>query len=586
MSSARAAQIAALDTRTAKEPDLEVDELRVDWREIAADHDIDSAALADLVGRVQVTPISATAAQRVNAAMVGRDGLTAHASTFDRRHVLQGWCNQLPHGAPIVDIERLAAGTLASAEVVTLQGESATVAMRRRDRRRMEAPSLGARYSTAELLILEAWLAANAMQRAHEVTATVDRDTVDLTVRARPFLSDEQRAMVHTLATSGRGVDVVIAPAGSGKRTALAAAGEAWQLAGYRVIGCAVAAKAARQLEATAGIPSNTIAALSKDLARGAQFNPGTVLIIDEAGMAGTRTLEPLLTAAQFAHAKVVLVGDTKQLPEIDAGGLLRGLDHRLGGVHLHNNRRQRNEWERLALAQLRDGRLPEALNAYQSHDRFTVTATAAAARERIAADYATAHLRGEHTVMLAMRWRDVHDLNRLARSLLADAGLLDGPVLNINQRPYQRGDRIMTLKNARRLGIANGTTGTVTAIDTATRTLTLRTDEGSTVTLPATYLDADAVVHAYATTVHKAQGTTVDRAFVYADDQLARESGYTALSRGALENRVYLVGTPTIEHDHGHLHTRDPLDRLGRNLERSEAQHLAIDHGVGVEID
>jgi ATP-dependent exoDNAse (exonuclease V) alpha subunit len=103
-------------------------------------------------------------------------------------------------------------------------------------------------------------------------------------------------------------------------------------------------------------------------------------LTVDEAGMAGTRTLEPLLSVAQFAHAKVVLVGDTKQLPEIDAGGLLRGLDHRLGGVHLHNNRRQRSEWERVALAQLRDGRLPEALSAYKSHNRFTGTSTAAAA--------------------------------------------------------------------------------------------------------------------------------------------------------------------------------------------------------------
>src|SRR5207302_472434 len=139
-----------------------------------------------------------------------------------------------------------------------------------------------------------------------------------LTVRTLPFLSYEQRAMVRTLATSGRGVDVVIAPAGSGKTTALATAGEAWQLAGYRVIGCAVAAKAARQLEATAGIPSNTIAGLRRDLASGPQFTRGTVLIIDEAGMAGTRTLEPLLTAAQLARAKVVLVGDTTQLPEID----------------------------------------------------------------------------------------------------------------------------------------------------------------------------------------------------------------------------------------------------------------------------
>ncbi len=143
-----------------------------------------------------------------------------------------------------------------------------------------------------------------------------------------------------------------------------------------------------------------------------------------------------------------------------------------------------------------------------------------------------------------------------------------------------------MTLRNARRLGVTNGTTGTVTLVDRDSRTLTMRSDEGAIVELPATYVDSGAIVHAYATTVHKAQGITVDRSFLYADDRLARESGYTALSRGVTENHIYLVATRSLERDHGHLQPRDPYDDLGRNLERSQAQHLAVDHDMGVEID
>ena len=186
---------------------------------------------------------------------------------------------------------------------------------------------------------------------------------------------------------------------------------------------------------------------------------------------------------------------------------------------------------------------------------------------------------------MLAMRWRDVHDLNRLARTQLLDAGDITGPVLDIDGRPYQRGDRIMTLRNARRLGVTNGTTGTIAAVDPDTRTLTLHTDDGSALTLPSDYLDATTIVHAYATTVHKAQGITVDRAFLYADDRLARESAYTALSRGATENRIYLTRAHRPEPDHGHLQTREALDTLPRSLERSQAQHLAVEHDLGIEI-
>ncbi len=201
-----------------------------------------------------------------------------------------------------------------------------------------------------------------------------------------------------------------------------------------------------------------------------------------------------------------------------------------------------------------------------------------------MAADFVEAYKRGEQVVMLATRWRDVHDLNWRARQHLAAAGYLDGPALTIAHREYQVGDRVMTLRNARRLGVTNGTIGVITQLDVDAHTVTITTRDDERTILPSDYLDAGGIVHAYATTIHKAQGVTVDRALVLASDDLSRERGYTALSRGRLENRLYLV-TPQREQDHHHLDRRDPIVGLRATLRRSEAQELAMDHGVEIDL-
>jgi conjugative relaxase-like TrwC/TraI family protein len=584
VASARAAQIAALDTRAPKDLTVDLNACRTDWRQAAAEHGIDADTLAQLTGKARPGPPTDRQRQQIDGALLGPDGLTAQRSTFDRRDVLQAWCNQLRAGAPIAEIEALADHTLTSPAAVEVGGD-ATVRMHRHDRRPMRAPVLGSTYSTAELVHLERRLLGQVTERALERTAVVGAGRVEITLASHPHLSDEQQRMVRALTRSGRGVEVVIAPAGAGKTVALGAAHHAWKASSHHVLGCAVAAKAARQLEHSTGIPSDTITSLTAQLAERA-LPARSVLVVDEAGMAGTRTLAPLFDACQRANAKLVLVGDPKQLPEIQAGGLLAALDHTLGGIHLDTNRRQHAGWERDALAQLRAGDAEQALNAYLTHDRITFAPTAHQARTRLVEDYTFAHHYGARGLMLASRWTDVHALNELARTELQRRGHLTGRALDIDGRSYQVGDRVMTLRNARRLGVTNGTTGTVTSVDVDARTLVIASDNGPRVTLPAAYLDSRAVVHAYATTIHKAQGLTVDRTYILADDRLTRETGYTALSRGRHDNHLYAVSSSTLEQDHGHLTRPDPLIDLRRDLQRSNAQHLAVDdHSVGVEI-
>jgi conjugative relaxase-like TrwC/TraI family protein len=582
VTSARAAEIAALDTRQAKDYQVDPVTLRARWWDQAVTFGLTSDALAAVVGRVEPASLREQDVERIIGELVGSDGLTARASTFDRRDVLRAWCDRLTNGADIATVEALTDRTLDDPAIVVLAAGPGTRLRRRSNGRPIDGPSLGSRYSTVELMTLEQRLVDHAVDRRDCGVGVVDESVVLDALRRRPELSAEQVDLVVALTTGGDGIDVVIAPAGTGKTFALDAARDAWQQAGYRVIGAALAARAAAELEATAGIPAQTIARLLADLDHPThgRLPARSVVVIDEAGMVGTRTLARLLDHAASADAKVVLVGDPRQLPEIDAGGLLRGLGTRLDPIRLATNRRQHEPWERAALAKLRDGEIDTALAEYDAHERIVTTPTASTTRQTMVADWWAARLAGQRTLMVAARWYDVDDLNARARQLVVAQGLLSGPALEVDGRPYQTGDEIITLRNQRRLGVRNGTIATVTTIDPDERAITIRSAHG-THTLPADYLDAGHVRHAYATTIHKAQGLTVDQAFVLGDDTLYQEAGYVALSRGRAQNRLYVVARPDDDEHHAPAPERSPLDQLAGALRVSRAQELAIDQGA-----
>jgi ATP-dependent exoDNAse (exonuclease V) alpha subunit len=410
-------------------------------------------------------------------------------------------------------------------------------------------------------------------------------DPVDEALATRT-LSEEQRDLVTRLCLGDEGVVVVAAAAGTGKTTALAAAREAWQGAGRIVLGAAVAARAARQLEAASEIPACTLTRLTKDLEEGRlRLNGSHVVVIDEAGMAGTRQLAPVLDAAEAAGAKVVLVGDPRQLPEIDAGGLLSALDRMLDGAILTQNRRQVEPWEQVALDELRSGSVQRALDAFEAHGRLVTAGGAIEVRQQMADDWFAARSRGEDVAMVAIRRSDVDDLNGRARRHLEAHGEVSGPVLTIEDRPYQAGDEIVCLRNGYRVDVRNGDRCVVEQVDVDRRALLVKMENGRRV-LPAAYLDAGHVAHGYATTIHKAQGMTVDRCLVLGTDDLYREAGYVALSRGRVANVLYAVGSRGIDRDLTHAPQRtapEPVDAVRDAIRREASKQLAIER---IELD
>lgn len=383
-SSPRAAEAAALATRSAKDRGVDAGELVAGWRSRAAALGFERGDLERLLGRVRAQQLDAAAWERVFDALAAPTGLTWRSSTFARRDVVQAVCERLPTGAA-VDGRALQAAAdrfLASSRVVPLLPEremrEGGEAFRRRDGRLLPLAHDGMTYSTPELLALEQRLIERVIDSRGADAGVAGNAAVDKAVAARATLSGEQRAMVEHLCLDWDGVAVVVGKAGTGKTFALGAAREAWQAAGYPVLGVTVARRAARELEDGAGISSTSVAALLGDLrTRGqAPLPERCVLVVDEAGMVATRQLAALLEPVQAVDGKLVLVGDHRQLPELEAGGAFRGLVHRGLAIELTENRRQVHAWERTALDHLREGRPEPALALYQAHDRLVIDTT------------------------------------------------------------------------------------------------------------------------------------------------------------------------------------------------------------------
>ncbi|HSO53135.1 MAG TPA: AAA family ATPase, partial [Actinomycetes bacterium] len=391
---------------------------------------------------------------------------------------------------------------------------------------------------------------------------------------------------------------MVVGRAGTGKTFALGIARHAWQLEGYRLLAAAPTGIAAMSLLGEGFEDVATCDRLLADLDRGQEtLDSRTVLVVDEAGMVGSRKLGRLLEHAQQAQAKVVLVGDDRQLAAIDAGGGFRALRLRLGASELVENRRQHQAWEREALDLIRSGLVEEAVAAYQAHDRVVAADSTPAATLALLQDWWTAFQQAEldpaqEVVVLAARRTEVDRLNTACQELLATQGRLGPDRLQVEDRQLAVGDRVVCGHNAiAELGVANGSRGAITALDPQARTLTLRLDgpDRREIILPRSYLDGRGrgernrrVDLAYATTGHRAQGLTRGRALVRLTGSEDVNGLYVQLSRARHDTRLYAVVGPepqgTGELDLPDREQPDGYLQLAQALSRAGGQTLAID--------
>ncbi|TMC12203.1 MAG: hypothetical protein E6J41_03285 [Chloroflexi bacterium] len=411
-----ALDIAARETRAAKLQHVASSELRASWRAEAAAAGLDPDQLTDVLYRAGVPPVASDddLHRRVSVA------LTEQASTFGRRDAVQAMAADARRGLPVTEVLERTTALLASPDVLPVVGAVRDQdVIRRGDGVVASVPTGERRWSTPEMLAVEERLVASALRRQQDGVAVVPVDVLDQTLRSAlgrlPSLGADQVEMAARLASSGAGVECVEAAPGTGKTTALGVYVAACRRAGIRVVGCAPSARARDELRLGARIDAcDTVARLLLDLDR-SPLEPRSTIVLDEASMCGSRKLARLLDHAAASRSKLVLVGDTKQLSSVDAGGGFRGLVARLGAHRLLENRRQVEQWEREALGDLREGRVRPAMIAYAAHGRLHLGDREELVRTMVD-EWWDARASGE-AVMQASGWRDVTELNERARA-------------------------------------------------------------------------------------------------------------------------------------------------------------------------
>ncbi len=397
-------------------------------------------------------------------------------------------------------------------------------------------------YTTKEIDALE----KRMLQQAREA------DRREFKTRAKPLdyklpegLSEEQRqAIFHICETEGA-LKLVSGMAGTGKTTTLLAANDVWRAKGFDVKGAALAAVAAKGLEDGARIESKTVARLLLDIERAEQtgetmpINERTVLVVDEAGMVGTRQMARLIEVVEREKAKLVLVGDEKQLQPIEHGAPFKAIGKIVGRSELKEIKRQKEEWAKDAVYNVAGGESEKALSAFAEKGMLSIKETREDAIQSLVAEWRNERADLKEKLILSTTRHGAKALNELAQAERKGAGELRGEGLSINGYSFYSGDRILFTKNHKGLGVMNGQTGTVLTVNPKANTLGVVTDSGERkIIATASY---ESVELGYATTTHKAQGKTVDHAYVLAGGSMQdKELSYVQVSRARETTRIF----------------------------------------------
>ena len=413
-------------------------------------------------------------------------------------------------------------------------------------------------------------------------------------------LDPDQAVAISRIARSGLTLDLLVGPAGSGKTTALRALHRAWTAAHGRdsVIGLAPSAAAAEVLGGSLGVRAENTAKFLYEHHHGRwNLAAGQLVLVDESSLAGTLALDRIAEHAAEVGAKVVLIGDWAQLSAVETGGAFGMLARRRDQVpELTDVRRFANEWEKTASLGLRHGNT-DSLDEYQERGRL-LDGDAETMLDSIYEAWRTDRDEGLRTLMIAGTGEMVAQLNERARADLIEAGHVEADGLRLHDGTTAGvGDLVVTRLNDRRLftgraWVKNGDRWQVTRRyddgSLAVRRLG-RGDQplGKALVLPAKYVREELEL-GYASTVHRAQGASVDTAHTLVDPEASsRELFYVAMTRGKHRNHAYVI-VPDPHEIEPHLDQPEPLtltDRLAQVLARSDAD-LSATETLALEVD
>lgn len=386
------------------------------------------------------------------------------------------------------------------------------------------------RFSTQEMVALESKMLEQAKmlfnEKRHVLRRSSDKSNLSLT-------TEQQTAFAYI--TNPGDLKCLVGYAGTGKSYLLGAAREQWERQGFRIQGVTLSGIAAESLEAGSSIGSRTLASRSYYWDRGEQLlTPKDIVVVDEAGMLGSRQLARIIDEVTKASAKVVLVGDPQQLQAIEAGAAFRAISEQVGLVELTEVRRQQQSWQKEATKELATRKVASALNRYARANHIHELATKELAKSEMINMWNDVRLQQSDCsqIMLAYTRDDVLNLNQMAREVRhkqGELGIEHSFSTFRGERNFAINDRIYFLKNDRNLGVMNGSLGTITNVNP--KALTIELDN----TKKEVVVDFDLYNHidyGYAATIHKSQGVTVDRGYLLASKYLDAHATYVGMTR------------------------------------------------------
>lgn len=519
-------------------------------------------------------------AQRIGTALPATDAIV------NRHDVQNTVAAQLGASGSTRLLERLTDAVLAHPELIPLPIED------------HQDAAWEQRWTTRTLIDREAELTAMFTPTPLGVGLADSRLVESYLTAANTTLGPDQADALRRLTTQGLGVEAVVGKAGTGKTYVMNAVREVFEAGGYAVYGACPTGRAARELSEGAGINAATIHKMFID--KTPDFlDQHAVVVLDEAGMIGTFDFHEVIAKCRQAGAKVIVVGDHHQLPEIEAGGGFAALLDAVGDFkcELTINRRQRHEWEHPALDHLRNGDINAFWAAYLEHDRVRLGNNHQAVQTLAVTDWFGAYMSGSNAHMLAGTRAESALLNDIARALIATTGRLTGRTLDVNGYDFQVGDRILMTRNdwghtdldtGAKTGVDNGMLGDIIEIRHRTSEVDVRLASGRRIRLNGGYIRDGHIAHGYATTFHKAQGLTCDDVFVVGPHGMYRESGYVALSRAKNEAHLYATAKEAAAigeqaHTTGIRLPTEPLTDAATDivntLKSSHAKHFATAH-------
>lgn len=384
------------------------------------------------------------------------------------------------------------------------------------------------RYTTKEMLDIEYRMVRQSQSLSDAANHQIDLDYRERVIKDKGLSESQGEAFRHI--TGDRDMACVVGYAGSGKSYMLGAARKVWEKEGYNVVGMTLSGIAAENLEGDSGIKSYTVANRMVNWNNERErLQKNDIVVVDEAGMLGSRDLSKIIDEVTFADAKVVLIGDPQQLQAIEAGGAFRGVIERVGHVELNDIRRQKESWQIDATKSLALGEIGDAIGEYGERKMVHAFKDVAKAREAMVNDWHKAVSENKSAIMLSFTRADVKALNERAREVRrAELGIEAKFDTHNGKRDFAIEDRIYFLKNDKELGVKNGTLGTIDGFDGWKFEVNL--DKGGKVVFDVR--DYNHIDHGYAATIHKSQGITVDKAFVMPSKYMDKHSTYVAMSR------------------------------------------------------